>query len=97
MEDVTWQESREVQLQKALKNWAVIIGEWDPNVPFVQPVLAHDSINVQFMLLGDIFGNKVPSTLLKRANSIKRLAITWGSLACFFHVQNLCCAHSFAI
>ena len=94
---MTWQESREVQLQKALKNWAVIIEGWELNVPFVQPVLACDSINAQLILLGDIFGNKAHSTLLKRANSIKRLAVTWGSLACFFHVQNLCCTHSLAI
>lgn len=84
VEDVTWQESREAQLQKALKHWAVIVEAWDPRIPFVETLLGCDSINAQLILLGDVFRNKAPSTLLKRANSIKRLCVFLGELGLYF-------------
>eukprot|EP00438_Fugacium_kawagutii_P023003 Skav205111 [mRNA] locus=scaffold1864:7135:8145:+ [translate_table: standard] len=84
VEDVTWQESRESLLQKSLKHWAVIVEGWDPSVAFVDTLLGCDSINSQLILLGDVFRNKAPSTLIKRANSIKKLCTYLGELGLYF-------------
>lgn len=84
VEDVTWQESREALLQKALKHWAVIVEGWNPEVAFVHTLLGCDSINAQLIFLSDVFRNKAPSTLMKRANSIKRLCSYLGELGLYF-------------
>eukprot|EP00435_Cladocopium_sp_Y103_P076319 s49_g90.t1 len=72
-DDVTWQEQREAQLQRALKHWLVLIETWEPENDFVQCVLGCDSSNSQLIMLGDVFRGKAPSTLTKRANSMRIL------------------------
>ena len=72
-DDVTWQEHREAQLQKALKHWLVIILTWSADVEFVQCVTGCDSVNSQLIMLGDVFRGKAPGTLSKRSNSMKIL------------------------
>ena len=72
-DDVTWQEHREAQLQKALKHWLVIILTWSADVEFVQCITGCDSVNSQLIMLGDVFRGKAPGTLSKRSNSMKIL------------------------
>ena len=82
--DDTWQEIREMQLQRALKHWAVLIESWEPSVSFVQMVLGCESINAQLILLGDVFRRKAPGTLLKRANSLRILNTYLNELGLLF-------------
>ena len=72
-EDVTWQEKREAHLQRALKHWLVISSSWTREIEFVQCLSGCDSVNAQLIMLGDLFRGKAPSTLTKRANSMKFL------------------------
>ena len=72
-EDVTWQEKREAHLQRALKHWLVISSSWTREIEFVQCLSGCDSVNAQLIMLGDVFRGKAPSTLTKRANSMKFL------------------------
>ena len=72
-DDVTWQEHREAQLQKAIKHWLVLISTWSDAVEFVQCISGCDSVNAQLIMLGDVFRGKAPGTLTKRANSMKIL------------------------
>lgn len=83
-DDVTWQECRSMLLQRALKHWAVMIEGWGPSVHFVQMLVECDSINSQIIMLGDVFKNKAPSTLMKRANSLKKLCCYLGELGLYF-------------
>ena len=50
--DSTWQETRDAQLQKALKRWAVTVEGWDPKIEFVATLVGCENINVQIILLG---------------------------------------------
>ena len=68
-----WQEQREAHLQRALKHWLVIVTSWSSNVEFVQCLAGCDSVNAQLIMLGDVFRGKAPSTLTKRANSMRLL------------------------
>ena len=72
-DDVSWQEQREGHLQRALKHWLVTIENWTDTVDFVQCIAGCDSVNAQLIMLGDVFRGKAPSTLTKRANSMKIL------------------------
>ena len=72
-EDVNWQEKREAHLQRALKHWLVISSTWSSEVDFVQCLAGCDSVHDQLVMLGDVFRGKAPSTLTKRANSMKQL------------------------
>ena len=72
-DDVHWQEQREAHLQRALKHWLVIVTSWSSNVEFVQCLAGCDSVNAQLIMLGDVFRGKAPSTLTKRANSMRLL------------------------
>ena len=72
-EDINWQEKREAHLQRALKHWLVIALSWSGDIEFVQCLTGCDSVNAQLIMLGDVFRGKAPSTLTKRANSMKLL------------------------
>ena len=72
-DDISWQEQREAHLQRALKHWLVLVMDWQDSVDFVQCVAGCDSVNSQLIMLGDVFRGKAPSTLSKRANSMKIL------------------------
>ena len=72
-DDISWQEKREGLLQKALKHWLVIIEMWNFHVEFVACLNGCESVNAQLIMLGDVFRGKAPSTLNKRANSMKLL------------------------
>ena len=72
-EDINWQEKREAHLQRALKHWLVIALSWSGEIEFVQCLAGCDSVNAQLIMLGDVFRGKAPSTLTKRANSMKLL------------------------
>ena len=72
-DDISWQEKRDGLLQKALKHWLVIIGSWTDSIDFVFCLNGCESIDAQLIMLGDVFRGKAPSTLTKRANSMKLL------------------------
>jgi hypothetical protein len=72
-EDINWQEKREAHLQRALKHWLGIALSWSGEIEFVQCLAGCDSVNAQLIMLGDVFRGKAPSTLTKRANSMKLL------------------------
>ena len=72
-EDIAWQEKREAHLQRALKHWLVISMSWKHETEFVKCLSGCDSVNAQLIMLGDVFRGKAPSTLTKRANSMKCL------------------------
>ena len=72
-DDQSWQEKRDAMLQKALKHWLVLISSWSDSVEFVACLKGCDSTNAQLIMLGDVFRGKAPSTLTKRANSMKTL------------------------
>ena len=72
-DDVSWQEKREALLQKALKHWLVLALSWTGDIEFVLCLNGCDSANSQLIMLGDVFRGKAPSTLNKRANSMKIL------------------------
>ena len=72
-DDVSWQEKREAQLQKALKHWLILIGSWRSEIEFVTCVGGCENTNAQLIMLGDVFRGKAPSTLTQRANSMKVL------------------------
>ena len=72
-DDIAWQEKREGQLQRALKHWLIIIETWNTRVEFVMCLQGCESTNAQLIMLGDVFKGKAPSTLTKRANSMKLL------------------------
>ena len=72
-DDVAWQEKRESQLQKALKHWLIVIESWNMHIEFVTCLRGCESTNAQLIMLGDVFKGKAPSTLAKRANSMKLL------------------------
>ena len=72
-DDVSWQEKREALMQKALKHWLVLALTWTGDVDFVLCLKGCDSVNSQLIMLGDVFRGKAPSTLNKRANSMKIL------------------------
>ena len=60
-------------MQRALKHWLVISSSWTREIEFVQCLSGCDSVNAQLIMLGDVFRGKAPSTLTKRANSMKFL------------------------
>ena len=72
-DDTSWQEKRDAMLQKALKHWLVLISSWNSGIEFVVCLQGCDSTNAQLIMLGDVFRGKAPSTLTKRANSMKTL------------------------
>ena len=72
-DDISWQEKRDAMLQKALKHWLVLISSWNSSIEFVICLQGCDSTNAQLIMLGDVFRGKAPSTLTKRANSMKTL------------------------
>ena len=72
-DDKSWQEKREALLQVALKHWLILIGSWRDDIEFVACVNGCENTNARLILLGDVFRGKAPSTLTKRANSMKIL------------------------
>jgi hypothetical protein len=72
-DDISWQEKREALLQKSLKHWLVLTTAWRSDIEFVICLQGCDSSNSQLIMLGDVFRGKAPSTLNKRANSMKLL------------------------
>ena len=66
---MTWQEHREDHLQKAIEHWLVLISSWSDAVEFVQCFSGCESVNAQFIMLGDVFRGNALGTLTKRANS----------------------------
>ena len=78
-DDVTWQEQRDDHLQKSLKHWLVLVESWAEDVEFVKCISGCDSVNSKLIMLGDVFRGKAPSTLSKRANSMRILCEQLGS------------------
>ena len=72
-DDIAWQEKREALLQKALKHWLVLALSWCDSLDFVVCLKGCNSTNAQLIMLGDVFRGKAPSTLNKRAGSMKLL------------------------
>ena len=72
-DDISWHEKREALLQKSLKHWLVLTTTWRCDIELVMCMQGCDSNNSQHIMLGDVFRGKSPSTLTKRANSMKLL------------------------
>ena len=77
-DDISWQEKREALLQKALKHWLVLALSWCDSVDLVGCLKGCNSTNAQLIMLGDVFRGKAPSTLNKRAGSMKLLCQMLG-------------------
>ena len=71
--ELTWEEEREAQMQRALARWIMLITKWSFGHPdlFICSVLdkCQNSEEQQSLLL-DYFHNKAPATLQKRVSSL---------------------------
>ena len=70
---MSWQDSRAAQWETAIRRWHSLILSWDPKLDIVKAVGEGPDFRSQAQIIVDIFYNKSPSTLLKRANSLGRL------------------------
>ena len=75
---------REALLQKALKHWLVLALSWCDSVELVGCLKGCNSTNAQLIMLGDVFRGKAPSTLNKRAGSMKLLCQMLGEQSLVF-------------
>ena len=66
----SWQDEREALWQKAIRRWHALVLAWKQDVNIVQLLVKETGFSKQAQILVDIFYNKSPSTLLKRANSL---------------------------
>ena len=69
----SWQDEREALWQKAIRRWHALVLAWKQDVNIVQLLVKETGFSKQAQILVDIFYNKSPSTLLKRANSLGRV------------------------
>ena len=72
--DVPWQEQRALDFDRAIKLWLHTILRWDANCEIRQMVCEESSPEDQVRLLEDFFRGRAPSTLLKRARALARIA-----------------------
>ena len=82
--DLLWTEKREAELQRALKKWSMIIGNWPGEWQCVRAVLDCDSVGASMVVIADYFNGKAPSTLVKRANSMLFLMESGRSIGLMF-------------
>lgn len=68
--DQLWTEKRESELQRSLKKWFAIVGNWPDSWRCKQELTACATIDESMGLLGDYLSGKAPATLVKRANSM---------------------------
>ena len=72
--DVSWSEQRAIDFDRAIKLWLHTILRWDTNCEVRQMVCEESSPEDQFRLLEDFFRGRAPSTLIKRARALARIA-----------------------
>ena len=69
----SWQDERDALWQKAIRRWHALVLSWKQDTNIVQLLAKETGFSKQAQILVDVFYNKAPSTLLKRANSLGRL------------------------
>ena len=70
----TWKEEREAQWEIAIRRWVAILESWNAeNIPLASAIQSKDNFQDKAQIMVDVFYNKAPQTLLKRANSMAKL------------------------
>ena len=72
--DVPWEEQRSIDFTRAVKLWLHTIMRWDSNCEVRQMLLEEATTEGQISLLEDFFRGRAPSTLMKRARSLAKIA-----------------------
>ena len=73
----TWREEREAQWEIAIRRWVALVETWnDTNIPLVRTIREKTNFQEKAQIFVDIFFNKAPQTILKRANSLVKLCGT---------------------
>ena len=69
----TWKEERESLQQISIRRWHSMLINWHDEIQIVQILRGQEGIQQQLQTIVDIFYNKAPSTLMKRARSLARV------------------------
>ncbi|CAE7511598.1 unnamed protein product [Symbiodinium sp. CCMP2592] len=72
--DVSWEEQRTLDFDRSVKLWLHTILRWDVDCEVRQMLCEEDSVQGQIGLLEDFFRGRAPSTLLKRARALAKVA-----------------------
>ena len=72
--DVSWSEQRASDFDRAIKLWLHTILRWDTTCEVRQMVCEEGSTEDQVRLLADFFRGRAPSTLIKRARALAKIA-----------------------
>ena len=81
----TWQEEREALWETAIRRWVSLIDSWTTDsCELVRVIHSGSSFREKAQILVDVFYNKSPQTLMKRANSLSRITNYLVSCGCVF-------------
>ena len=69
----TWKEERESLHQISIRRWHSMLMHWHDEIQIVQILRSQDKLQQQLQTIVDIFYNKAPTTLMKRARSLARV------------------------
>ena len=69
----TWKEERESLQQISIRRWHSMLMHWHDEIQIVRILRSQDDLQQQLQTIVDIFYNKAPSTLMKRARSLARV------------------------
>ena len=70
----TWKEEREAKWEVAIRRWIALLETWRADASqLVLAVQTQDTFQKKAQILVDIFFNKAPQTILKRAKSLAKL------------------------
>ncbi|CAE7529907.1 unnamed protein product [Symbiodinium sp. CCMP2592] len=72
--DVSWEEQRALDFDRSVKLWLHTILRWDVDCEVRQMLCEEESVQGQIGLLEDFFRGRAPSTLLKRARALAKVA-----------------------
>ncbi|CAE7194784.1 unnamed protein product [Symbiodinium sp. CCMP2592] len=72
--DVSWEEQRTLDFDRSVKLWLHTILRWDVDCEVRQMLCEEESVQGQIGLLEDFFRGRAPSTLLKRARALAKVA-----------------------
>ncbi len=72
--ELSWKEEREAKWEVAVRRWVSLIDSWTGDAHICQLLRGQSDFRGKAQILVDIFFNKAPQTLLKRVNSLGRLA-----------------------
>ena len=69
----TWKEERESLQQISIRRWHSMLMHWHDKIQIVRILRSQEELQQQLQTIADIFYNKAPSTLMKRARSLARV------------------------